>query len=141
MGWDGFRRVPRRTRRQRGPPCLDRSSHRTRGSSRTVSQIKGARCFGKHHQDHATVRTFAENVDHAFFLVPPDYSEVSFMNSATEEMYGVTEQQLRTFKVFLRYCESIEASRQASRTNSSRGFSRWRSESKNWKRNSIRRSE
>ncbi|RYJ08681.1 PAS domain S-box protein [Halogeometricum borinquense] len=46
-------------------------------------------------QAHQQFRTFAENVDHAFFLVPPDYSEVSFMNSATEEMYGVTEQQLR----------------------------------------------
>ncbi|WP_372912407.1 PAS domain-containing protein [Salinigranum sp.] len=39
--------------------------------------------------------TFTENVDHAFFLVPPDYSEVTFVNAAAEELYGVSEQELR----------------------------------------------
>jgi PAS domain S-box-containing protein len=39
--------------------------------------------------------TFTENVDHAFFLVPPDYSEVTFVNAAAEELYGVSEHELR----------------------------------------------
>ncbi|WP_318566937.1 PAS domain-containing protein [Salinigranum marinum] len=39
--------------------------------------------------------TFTENVDQGFFLVPPDYSEVLFVNSAAEDLYGVSEHELR----------------------------------------------
>ena len=39
--------------------------------------------------------TFTENVDQGLFLVPPDYSAVEFVNSAAEDLYGVSEHELR----------------------------------------------
>jgi PAS domain S-box-containing protein len=76
-----------------GEPVLDNDSNAVlRGVMQDITEQK------RQERDLQRARqqfeTFTENVDQGFFLVPPDYSEVLFVNSAAEDLYGVSEHEL-----------------------------------------------